>query len=413
MFMVSLAPYPGESKAHALGRVILPLCGHGIFVIVPISLVSILPALAHSFAQQGATPANARFMAQMIAMVAGLASIVGAPSVGLVTRRFGKRNSLLVLLFIYAVSGGVGVFEPGFAMLIAARIISGFSGAAIGALTLALIADYYHGALRFTLLGLSVTIQMLLAVISILLCGALAGRFGWGAAFYVFFFIGLAALVIAWAFIIEPQAEPAPLHVQKISWGAAFAPVWPIYLIVLVVSLGQMCTNFQGPFLLNLFGVTKPSVQALYGALPIFAAMIAGLFFGWIHRRVQERRIIITVSLVLGLGVVTLGVSRGPGEAAGLYTLVGLAGGIFFPASIAMVVDRALLGAREASVGLILGTVGLAQFLNPVVARPLTGAFGVRGAFVGMGTGVLIMVAILILGPFARNPPSPEHEDRA
>ncbi len=411
--MVSLAPYPGESNAHAIGRLIVPLCGNGILFAALVAIVSILPALAHGFVQHGATPANARFMAQMVVIAAGLANIVGAPAVALATRRFGKRRSLLALLVLYTISGGVGVFEPGFAVLIASRIVLGFAAGGIGALSFALIADYYHGPLRFTLLGLSATTQMIIAVIAIVLCGWLADRFGWGSVFYVFFFFGLISLVIAWAFIIEPPQETVPLTVRKISWSAALAPVWPIYLILLILALGQFSTVTQGPFLLNLFGVTKAATQGAFGAIPIFAGMVAGLFFGWLHRRVSERWIMIAVSLFGGIAVAGLSATHGLPQVAGLYVVIGLAAGLMVPASVAMVVGRALPGTREASVGLILSVFGVAQFLNPVVARPFTAAFGLRGAFAGIGAIILVQTAVLVFGTFARNPPSPEYEDRA
>ncbi len=411
--MVSLAPYPGESNAHAFGRMIVPLCGNGIFFVVPMALVSILPTLAHNFARHGATPANAQFMAQMVLLVAGLTSIVGAPAVTLLTRNFGKRRSLLALLAIYALSGVVGVFEPGFAVLIASRIIIGAASAAIGALSLALIADYYHGPLRFTLFGLSATAQMLLAVIAILLSGWLADRFGWGSVFYVFFFIGLIALIIAWACIIEPPAESVSLIARKISLKAALKPVAPIYLLALIFVIGQLSTVVQGPFLLNLFGVSKASTQGAFGAIPIFAAMVAGAFFGWLHKRVSERPMVIALNLILAMAIIGLGAAHGTGQIIGLYVVIGLVSGIMVPACIAMVVGRAQPGARELSVGLVLSVIGLSGFINPIIARPFTAAFGLRGAFAGIGAILLIQTAILVFGPFARNPPSPTYEDRA
>ena len=411
--MISLAPYPNESNGHAFGRMIVPLCGTGIFIVSLLALASILPALTQGFVLHGAVPADARFMAQMAVIAAGLASIIGAPAVSLATRKLGKRRSLLVLLAVYALSGGVGVFEPGFAVLIASRIIIGFASGAVGTICLALIADYYKGPQRSTLLGISATLQMIISIMAILLCGWLADVFGWGAAFYVFFFLGLIALVIAWAFIIEPPPQRSPLVTRRIFSMQALAPVYPVYVVLLVFALGQFTYVIQGPFLLNLFGVTRASVQGLFAAIPIASAVIPGLFFGWLHSRVPERWIAIAVNLIIGLAVLGLSASRGRGEVIVLYVVIGMVTNIMIPLAIAMVVSRALPGTREASVGLILSVLGLGQFLNPIIGRPFSAYFGLRGALAGIGLIILVQSLVLILGRFGRNPPSPAYEEQA
>ncbi len=411
--MISLAPYPGESSGHAFGRMIVPLCGTGIFIVALLAMASILPALTHGFVLRGVAPADARFMAQMAVIAAGLASIVGAPAVSLVTRKFGKRHSLLALLAVYALSGGVGVFEPGFAVLITSRVILGFASGAVGTICLALIADYYKGPQRSTLLGISSTLQMIISIIAVLLCGWLAEKFGWGAAFYVFLFLGLASLIIAWAFVIEPPPERSPLVTRKIFSMEGLAPVYPVYLVLLVFALGQFTYVIQGPFLLGLFGVTRASAQGTFAAIPIASAMVAGLFVGWLHRRVSERWIIIGVNLTIGLAVLGLSASRGTGQVAGLYVVIGLATNLMIPTAIAMVVGRALPGTREASVGLILSVLGLGQFLNPLVGRPFAAYFGLRGALAGIGLIILVQTLVLFLGRFGRHPPSQTYEDQA
>ena len=411
--MISLAPFPDETNGHAFGRMIVPLCGTGIFIVALLAMASILPALTHGFVLRGVAPADARFMAQMAVIAAGLASIIGAPAVSLATRRFGKRRSLLALLAVYALSGGAGVFEPGFAALIASRIILGFASGGVGTICLALIADYYKGPQRSTLLGISATLQMIISIIAVLVCGWLAEMFGWGAAFYVFLFLGLASLVIAWAFIIEPPPERSALMARKSFSMRALAPVYPVYLVLLIFALGQFTYVIQGPFLLGVFGVTRASTQGMFAAIPIASAIVAGLFFGWLHRRVSERWIVIAVNLIIGLAVLGLSASRGTGQVAGLYVIIGLVTNLMIPTAIAMVVGRALPGTREASVGLILSVLGLGQFLNPVVGRPFSAYFGLRGALAGIGLIILVQALVLFLGRFGRYPPDRTYEDQA
>ncbi len=409
--MFSLAPLPGESNGRAFGRMIVPLCGNGIFIVGLLAVAAILPALTHNFLLRGATPAGARLMAQMVVIAAGLASMVGAPAVSLATRRFGKRPTLLALLAIYAVSGGVGVFQPSFAVLMVSRVFMGLAGGAVGTICLALLADYYHGPLRFMLIGLSATVQVIISIVAILLCGWLADMFGWGAAFYVFFFLGLICLVIAWAFIVEPPA--VPLAARNRFSRRAFGLVFPVYLTLLIFAVGQFTYVIEGPFLLNLFGVTKASAQGLFGAIPLVGAMVAGLFFGWLHRRASERWIVITVNLIMALAVLGLSAAQNKIEIIGLYIIIGLMTNIMIPAAISMVVGRALPGTREACVGLVISVIGLGQFLNPVVGRPFGIFFGLRGSLAGIGLIILVQTLVLILGGFGQNQPSAAQEDQA
>ncbi len=253
--------------------------------------------------------------------------------------------------------------------------------------------------------------QVVISIVAILLCGWLADMFGWGAAFYVFFFLGLICLVISWAFIVEPP--PVPLAERRRFSLRALAPVLPVYIALLIFAIGQFTYVIEGPFLLNLFGVTKASTQGLFGAIPLVSAIVSGLFFGWLHRRVPERWIVISVNLIIALAVLGLSASQGKVQAAGLYIVIGLMTNIMIPAAISMVVGRALPGTREACVGLVISVIGLGQFLNPVVGRPFSVYFGLRGELAGIGLIILVQVVVLILSGFGKNQPSPAQEDQA
>jgi DHA1 family bicyclomycin/chloramphenicol resistance-like MFS transporter len=391
--------HPG--KLYAAGKMLVALTCHSLFFMVPLAIVPALPSIAATFTLRGA--ADGRFLAQLILIVAGLASIVGAPAVSFFAKRIGKRSTLLAMLFIYTLSGAVGIFEPGFLILLISRFVLGFAGGAIGAFGFILLADYYEGALRLRLLGFSSTIQMAVAIFSMILCGLLVDRFGWGSAFAVYLVAGVVILAIAFVCITEPPAVsthnlPAANH----GLVRALAPVYPIYVLITVFAIGQFLVPVQGPFLLVSVGVIKASSQGMIAAVPNVAAMISAAFFGVLHARISERRMVVSITVAMGAIIIATALMYNVPAIVVCYFVMGIASGIMVPVGAAMVIARASPGTREVALGIIFSVIGLAQFLNPLVAAPLYAISGVRGTFAGIGMMVLIMGATITLGSFGR-----------
>jgi MFS family permease len=396
----------------AAGRMLVPLSCGALALLAVVAIIPAIPLIAGSFTRHGVS--DGRFLAQMIMIIAGLSSIIGAPAVAMGAKRFGKRPAVLVTLMLFALSGGIGIFQPGFVTLLLSRIVLGFAGGGLGMLGLVLITDYYHGPLRFRLLGVSGTVGLAAAILALVLCGALVDRFGWGAAFAIYPASGLLTWIVAWFCITEPEIPAAD---QGQSSQGAFGmvnkltPVYPIYLLVLIFVFGQFTIAIEGPFLLVKIGVLKAASQGLITAIPNMTAMVSSLFFGYLYARLSERQIVTPIVVIVGAGIAAIAFSNSVLEIAVYYAIIGLASGIIIPAAATMVIARAIPGTREPALGMILSVVGVGQFLNPIVTAPITRAFGIRGTFCAVGVVLLVTSAVMILGPFGRKTIRLEHTE--
>ncbi len=397
----------GGANLHPLraaGRMVVALSCSALFLLVPFAIVPAIPRIAESFTHHGAS--DGRFLAQMILIISGLSSIVGAPVVAITAKRFGKRPTVLVMLMLFALSGGVGIFEPVFWLLLVSRAVLGFAGGALGMLGLVLITDYYHGPLRFKLFGIGSTVQLALAIAALLLGGVLVDRFGWGAPFAIYLVLGLVMWIIACFCITEPPVIAAPNAVSQTSGlFKSHMPVYPIYVLTVIFIIGQFTVAIQGPFLLVKMGLTKAATTGMLTAIPSVVAMLSSLFFGYLYAWFSERQLIISAMAVGGAGITALAFASGGADVAAYYILIGLSSGIIMPASATMIVTRAKPETREPALGMVLSVIGLAQFLNPIVTAPITHEFGIKGAFFGVGLMQLVTVIVLIFGAFGRSIP--------
>ncbi len=390
-------------KFRSACRMAVVLSGNALFFMVPMAIITALPSMAKTFTQQGS--ANGVFEAQLVLIVSGLSAIIGAPMMPLVAKWTGKKSALLAMLVLYVVSGGIGIFESSLVVLLIARAVLGFAGGAIAALTVALIADYYEGALRGRLLGFSTTIQMAVAILVIALCGWLVDRFRWTAAFSVYPVAGLLMFAVGVFAITEPEESrqlELPRAIQRRPLKELL-PVFPAYLVILVFLIALFMGPIQGPFLLASIGVKKATVQGLLLALPNIATMIAGLTFGYLSTRFSERVIVISIAGIIGAATVAAAASNSLTEIVVCFVILGLGAGISMPLAFEMVIARASTGIRGTAVGLTLSTVGVGQFLNPAFCAPISSHFGIKGAFAGIGVFILLMMAVLFIFKFGRS----------
>ncbi len=108
-----------------------------------------LPAMRDYFA---ATP-NADYWVRLVLTVPALFIAIGAPFVGTLIDRFGRKPLLAFAVLLYGIAGTSGAVLNDIGMILVGRVLLGLSVAGIMTTATALIADYYIGAARAQFLG--------------------------------------------------------------------------------------------------------------------------------------------------------------------------------------------------------------------------------------------------------------------
>ena len=169
-------------------------------------------------------------------------SAVGAPMVGPISDRFGRKRLLIVGMVITGVGFlGYGI-STNFAMLVGFSVIIGVGSSAVFPNTLASIGDYFPIEKRGRITGI-VLLGITIAVVGgIPLEALVANRFGWH---WSFLNLGVLFIIIAIAFaIILPQSRQVPSspHVSYLS------TIWNVLRKKHVIYLFSTNALIEGTF---------------------------------------------------------------------------------------------------------------------------------------------------------------------
>ncbi|ERH04813.1 MAG: arabinose efflux permease [Halorubrum sp. J07HR59] len=127
-----------------------------------------------------------------------LPGVLLGPAVGIIADRFGRKRTVIPLLFLFGIAGAGIVGASSFRQVLVLRVLQGVGGSALITLSVALIGDLYAPQERAALLGVNGSMISTGAAGYPLLGGLLAGL-RWSAPFAFFGVgvgVGVAALVI-------------------------------------------------------------------------------------------------------------------------------------------------------------------------------------------------------------------------
>jgi DHA1 family bicyclomycin/chloramphenicol resistance-like MFS transporter len=334
----------------------------------------------------------------MTTFLAGLAA--GQLVIGPLSDRRGRRGPLLTGAAVCVLASAVCTVAPGIGVLIAARFLQGFAGAAGIVLGRAIIADTVTGTVAARTFSWLMTLGAVAPVVAPLLGGALLRPLGWRGVFGALTVIAVVMLV--GAFVVLPESLPlsrrgagAPL---RGAGGLLADRQYLAHAVVLVFSYGMLIAYVSAsPFVLQeVFGLS-PGWYAVAFAANAGGLTLASLTNARLVGRFGARRLLrIGLAWELGSAGVLLVLT-----VAGSLTLVPVL--VLFwscVASLGLVMGNAtslaLAGtARSAGTGSAL--LGAGQFALAAAVAPLVGIGGERTA-VPMAVTMTVSAGIAVAG---------------
>lgn len=367
-----------------LAKKFVVVAGPALIALIPMAAVPALPAMAAHFSAGG----DGAFFAQMVMTVPAVLLILSATVTGFLAEVVDRRKVLLVALVLFAVAGVAALFVPSASALIASRLVLGLAGGAILTTSFALAGDY-HGAARERLLGYAGAGSAVAAIVALILGGKLVDMFGWRGPFILY----LASLVV---FIVALGAVKAHQRSRQAhSSGSAVRLLWPVLLLTILLVIGIFMPGIQGPFLLQVEGVTSAATQGGVIAASSFAAALAAASFGFLRRYLSLKALLILTAASMGGGSAAMLLLHGPLAIALGFAVVGIGAGLVEPIMMTIVMSRAPKAMHPRAVGMLLSAVFLGQFLNPLLLNPLRTAYGIHQVFFLVGLAFLLMAAII------------------
>lgn len=368
----------------------------------PLAVDTYLPGFPRIAADLHTTASTVQLT--LTAFLIGLAA--GQLVIGPLSDNWGRRIPLLVGAAVCLAAAIVAALAPSIGVLIGARFVQGFAGAAGVVLSRAVISDRVEGERAARLFGFITIIGAAAPVVAPLIGGAVVGSFGWRAVLWIIVALTAAMLLVAVCWVPEslpPQARRSG-GVSALVQGMAVVVRNRNYLGYTLGFGFGFCVMFSyisaSPFVFQRILGLSPGMYSLYFAANAIGLMVMSYVASRLAGKVPLRVLIIAgLATALAAAVMLLALAS-----TGL-TLLSTELLLFVAvASLGLVVGSATTLAT-AQVPELAGTgsalLGALQFALAAVISPLVGLGG-EGTAVPMTVAmcvcaVVALAAVLLL----------------
>lgn len=337
----------------------------------PFTIDLYLPAFPQMMADLGTTATGVQLT--LTSCLLGIA--VGQLVFGSLSDRFGRRAPLISGSALCVAASAVAATAPTIELLIAARAVQGFAGAAGVVIGRAVIADLSTGRRTASNLSLITAIGGAAPVVAPMAGGFLAPTVSWRGMLWIL--VGVAVAMLLVSVLVVPESMRRGSSDTRLA-GAARALADPRYLgytAIFVLSFASLMAYISAaPFVYQVvMGVSVTTFGLLFG-INALLSIIAGLVSSRLVLRVGANRILAVGLIVIfasGSGVLLLGLL---GQA--VWSLVPLATlsvgiGLAFGNATALALERVRLFSGTGS-----AVLGAAQFGMGAIVSPLANLSG-------------------------------------
>ena len=361
-----------------------------IFLIVFIDLLGfglilpLLPFYAESF---GASELTVGLLLASYSLM----QLIGAPVLGRLSDRYGRRPILLISQLGTFVGFIMLGFANGLGMLFASRIVDGVSGGNISTAQayIADISDEKNRAKNFGLIGAAFGLGFIMGPA----IGGFLSQFGYQVP--AFAAAGLSFLSMALTFFLLHEPERKATASREFSVKAlkrAFAHPTIGILLTMVFTFGLAFAMFQTSFALFAsarFGFDVQQTALVLTYVGVLSVIMQLVVVKRVVKRLGENRSIMVTMASLALGLVLMAAVQNPWMLIVVMPILSFGGGVTSPVLTSLIsksVDRAEVG----------GMLGISTSVDSLsrVAAPILG-----NALLAFGSGLpsLVGAAILVI----------------
>jgi MFS family permease len=353
-----------------------------------------LPSMREHFA----TVYNADYLVRLALTLPALFIALGAPLVGIMIDRLGRKPLLVLALCLYGIAGSSGFWLDNLNWLLVGRAFLGVSVAGIMTIATTLIADYYTGATRVLFLGLQAGFMGLGGVLFLTLGGFLADV-NWRLPFLIYL-MALVLVVLAVFSLPEPSRQQANQNIANVP--TAESQRFPFQLVALTYGIAvitQIVFYFipvQLPFYLSQVANTNAAQEGFAIAVLSLFSAISSI----VYRRIKPR---LSFIAIYGIAFINMALGYGIISSTGNYGVV-LVGLMIAGAGLGLLMPNMNLCLTSVTPEILRGRVlsgvttsfFLGQFLSPFVSQPLSRIVGLGAAY-GWAAGLMLILSIITL----------------
>jgi MFS family permease len=353
-----------------------------------------LPAMREHFANIE----NADYLVRLALTLPALFIALGAPLVGIIIDKLGRKPLLIIALILYGIAGSSGLILNSLNLILVGRALLGISVAGIMTTATTLIADYYIGAARAQFLGLQAAFMGLGGVFFLSFGGIIADQ-NWRYPFAIYSF-SLLLVPCAFSFLVEPERNQSVNPNQEI---VTETPQLPINLVIITYGIGILTQivfyliPVQLPFYLKQLFSAGASQSGLAIALATLFSAMASLLYRQIKAKLSFTAIYGIAFLNMGIGYcfISLGTAY-PVVLLGL-AIAGSGLGLLMPNMNFCLTSVTPDAMRGKILSGVTTSLFLGQFLSPVLSQPLSARLGLATTYASAGGFMLVLAAIALV----------------
>jgi predicted MFS family arabinose efflux permease len=318
-------------------------------------------------------------------LVAGLscAWAIAALLIGAISDRTGTRKGLLVItVLIFSVASVFSGLAAGFMMLLAARILMGFSEGGILPIAQSMVALESDEKRRGFNMGVmqNAGSNLIGSFLAPIVLTAIALAWGWRSAFFAAAIPGFICAALIWFFVREPKTHEIASHVAgappAAKMGMAsmlrYRNIWLCALMsILMVPWMIIGWVFLQLYLINVRGVGEQDASFVASVLGISAFVFAFIVPG-LSDKIGRKPVMIGFTLLGALYPIFTLYYTGPLWILGALIFVAWSASAVFPLFMATVPSETIPARYVAtSMGLVMG---LGELIGGTSVVPLAGA---------------------------------------
>ncbi|SEW10681.1 MFS transporter [Natrinema salifodinae] len=368
----------------------------------------VLPAIEAAFS----SVPNAGVLAQLVSTLTGLIIAVFAPIIGVLVDRYGRKPVLIVSMIIYGIGPSSAYFLDSLYLILGTRVFLGIAVAGIMVSVTTLIADYFTGKRRETVMGWQGAMMPFGAAVAMVAGGVMADL-NWRTVFLTYL-VALLMVPLVVRFVDEPDVGatsdgtslPALAELREILDELPLGFLAGVYLTMFIGMIGYNQINVEIPFYLQTVTSVGGTMTGIAIATVSLVAGLVSLNFDRIRERFSPIAIIAGIFAAAGIGFLVAGATERYWIIVVGIVIAGAGLILLTPTLNYWVAARVSEQYRGRALSGVTTTMFLGMFVSPIAAEPLIARLGTGQALLAIGVlGFAIMALFAIAAVRRRSAP--------
>lgn len=347
-----------------------------------VAIVTTLPRLQEYFS----TIENIEFYSRLMLTLPSLVIALLSPLLGHAIYRFGKKNSAILALLIFSITGSAGLYLEKIEYFLISRAFFGIAVSTLMIVVTSLVGDYFKQEQRHKFMGYQ-SAFMAIGGVAFVFGGGILSDINWRFPFGIYL-IGILLLPMAILFLIEKKKDDISLieeqTVQKKLigiYGLAF-----FYMLIFFILPTQI------PFLIiDTFGASGKMAGSII-ALAFLSNALGAITFSKLKQKYNFSTIYLIALTIISIGFLAIGNVHHVYLFYFTSPILGFGGGVMMTNVTAWMLSRTTFEKRVKSSGYLSSFLFMGQFFSPIVFHPFVSYFGVQHFFIFIGCCLITIV---------------------